>query len=47
MVLEDMHVDAIKVGMVGSVENLAVIVGIASDYPQIPVISIRFWPAVG
>ncbi len=38
MVLEDMHVDAIKIGMVGSVENLAVIAGIASDYPQIPVI---------
>ena len=40
MVLEDMHVDAIKIGMVGSVENLAVIAGIASDYPQIPVIAI-------
>lgn len=37
-VLEDMHVDAIKVGMVGSVENMAVIAGIASDYPHIPLI---------
>ncbi len=38
LVLEDMHVDAIKVGMIGSVENLAVIAGIASDYPHIPLI---------
>lgn len=37
-VLEDMHVDAIKVGIVGSVENMAVIAGIASDYPDIPLI---------
>lgn len=37
-VLEDMHVDAIKIGMIGSVENLAVIAAIASDYPDIPVI---------
>ncbi len=37
-VLEDMHVDAIKVGAVGSVENMAVIAGIASDYPDIPLI---------
>ncbi len=37
-VLEDMHVNAIKVGMTASVENLAVIAAIASDYPQIPLI---------
>lgn len=37
-VLEDMQVDAIKVGAVGSVENLAVIAGIASDYPDVPLI---------
>lgn len=37
-VLEDMQVDAIKVGMTGSVENLAAIAGIASDYPDIPLI---------
>ncbi len=38
LVLEDMHVDAIKVGIIGSVENLAVIAGIAADYPHIPLI---------
>lgn len=37
-VLEDMPVHAIKVGAIGSVENLAVIAGIASDYPEIPLI---------
>lgn len=38
LVLEDMQVDAIKVGMIGSVENLAVIATIAADYPEIPLI---------
>ena len=38
LILEDMRVDAIKVGMVGSVENLTVIAEIASDYPEIPLI---------
>lgn len=38
LLLEDMHVNAIKVGMIGSVENLAVIAEIASDYPDIPLI---------
>ncbi|QLG89195.1 hydroxymethylpyrimidine/phosphomethylpyrimidine kinase [Chitinibacter bivalviorum] len=37
-ILEDIKIDAIKVGMVGSVENLAVIAEIASDYPDIPLI---------
>ncbi|MBM5572949.1 MULTISPECIES: bifunctional hydroxymethylpyrimidine kinase/phosphomethylpyrimidine kinase [Deefgea] len=37
-ILEDIRIDAIKVGMVGSVENLAVIAEIASDYPDIPLI---------
>ncbi|WP_035054789.1 bifunctional hydroxymethylpyrimidine kinase/phosphomethylpyrimidine kinase [Andreprevotia chitinilytica] len=38
LILEDMRVDAIKVGMVGSIENLTVIAEIASDYPEIPLI---------
>lgn len=37
-ILEDIKIDAIKVGMVGTVENLAVIAEIASDYPDIPLI---------
>ncbi len=37
-ILEDIKIDAIKVGMVGSIENLAVIAEIASDYPDIPLI---------
>jgi hydroxymethylpyrimidine/phosphomethylpyrimidine kinase len=37
-ILEDIKIDVIKVGMVGSVENLAVIAEIASDYPDIPLI---------
>jgi len=36
--LEDMTVDAFKIGMLGSVENIAVIAGILSDYPDIPVV---------
>ncbi|HQQ69590.1 MAG TPA: bifunctional hydroxymethylpyrimidine kinase/phosphomethylpyrimidine kinase [Alicycliphilus sp.] len=38
-VLEDMAVQAIKVGFVGSPENLSVIAQIASDYPEIPVVA--------
>ncbi|MBS0506436.1 MAG: bifunctional hydroxymethylpyrimidine kinase/phosphomethylpyrimidine kinase [Proteobacteria bacterium] len=38
-VLEDMPVQAIKVGFVGSPENLGVIAAIASDYPEIPVVA--------
>ncbi|GHD64536.1 bifunctional hydroxymethylpyrimidine kinase/phosphomethylpyrimidine kinase [Jeongeupia chitinilytica] len=37
-VLEDAEVDAIKVGMVGSIENLTVLAEIAADYPDIPLI---------
>ncbi|MDR3429814.1 hydroxymethylpyrimidine/phosphomethylpyrimidine kinase [Silvimonas sp.] len=37
-ILEDMQIDAIKVGMVGSIENLAVIAEIAADYPDIPLV---------
>ena len=36
--LEDMSVSAFKVGMVGSVENIAAIAEIISDYPDIPLI---------
>jgi hydroxymethylpyrimidine/phosphomethylpyrimidine kinase len=37
-ILEDMKVDAIKVGLIGSIETLTVIAEIASDYPEIPLI---------
>lgn len=37
-ILEDMAVSAIKIGLSGSIENLAVIAEIASDYPDIPLI---------
>ena len=37
-VLEDMQIAAIKVGVIGSIENLAVIAEIAADYPEIPLI---------
>jgi len=37
-VLEDMPVDVFKIGMLGSVENIATIAEIVSDYPDIPVV---------
>lgn len=36
--LEDMPVAAFKIGLLGSVENIAAIAEILSDYPQIPLI---------
>lgn len=36
--LEDMPVAAFKIGMLGSVENIAVIAEIVSDYPDIPLV---------
>lgn len=36
--LEDMPVAAFKLGVLGSVENIAAIAEIISDYPQVPVI---------
>ena len=36
--LEDMPVDAFKVGVLGSVENIAVIAEIVSDYPDVPLV---------
>ena len=36
--LEDMRVDAFKIGLIGSVENVSVIAEIVSDYPDIPLI---------
>jgi len=36
--LEDMPVDAIKIGVLGSVENIAAIAEIVSDYPDVPLI---------
>lgn len=37
-VLEDMQIAAIKVGALGSLENLTVVAEIAADYPDIPLI---------
>ncbi|MEO1766462.1 bifunctional hydroxymethylpyrimidine kinase/phosphomethylpyrimidine kinase [Thiobacter aerophilum] len=37
-VLEDMPVAAFKIGLVGSVENIAAIAEVVSDYPDIPLI---------
>ena len=37
-VLEDMPVAAFKIGMLGSVENIAAIAEIVSDYPDVPLI---------
>lgn len=37
-VLEDMPVDAFKIGLLGSVENIAAIAEIISDYPGIPLV---------
>lgn len=37
-VLEDMPVAAFKIGLVGSVENVAIIAEIVSDYPDIPLV---------
>ena len=36
--LEDMSVDAFKVGLLGSIENIQVIARILSDYPEIPLV---------
>ena len=36
--LEDMPVDAFKIGVLGSVENIAAIAEIISDYPDVPLI---------
>ena len=38
LVLEDMPVVAFKVGLVGSVENIAAIAEVVADYPDIPLI---------
>jgi hydroxymethylpyrimidine/phosphomethylpyrimidine kinase len=37
-VLEDMPVDAFKIGLLASVENIAAIAEIISDYPDIPLV---------
>jgi hydroxymethylpyrimidine/phosphomethylpyrimidine kinase len=37
-ILEDMPVDAFKLGVLGSVENIAVIAEIVSDYPDVPLV---------
>jgi hydroxymethylpyrimidine/phosphomethylpyrimidine kinase len=38
-VLEDLPVQAIKVGFVGSPENISTIAGIAADYDEVPVVA--------
>ncbi|NBO10410.1 MAG: hydroxymethylpyrimidine/phosphomethylpyrimidine kinase [Methylophilaceae bacterium] len=37
-ILEDMQVMAFKIGMIGSVENVAAIAEIVADYPEIPLL---------
>ncbi len=37
-ILEDMQVMAFKIGMIGSVENVAVIAEIVADYPDVPLL---------
>jgi hydroxymethylpyrimidine/phosphomethylpyrimidine kinase len=37
-VLEDMPVAAFKIGVVGSVENIAAIAEVVSDYPEVPLV---------
>ena len=37
-VLEDMPVDAFKIGLVGSVENIVTIANVLADYPDVPVV---------
>jgi hydroxymethylpyrimidine/phosphomethylpyrimidine kinase len=37
-VLEDMRVAAIKVGMLGTIENIAAVASIKEDYPDIPMV---------
>ncbi len=37
-VLEDMPVDAFKIGLLGSVENIAAIAEVIADYPDIPLV---------
>ena len=37
-ILEDMPVDAFKIGLLGSVENIAVVAEIIADYPDIPLV---------
>jgi hydroxymethylpyrimidine/phosphomethylpyrimidine kinase len=37
-VLEDMPVAAFKIGLVGSIENIAAIAEVVSDYPEIPLV---------
>ena len=38
LVLEDMPVAAFKIGVVGSIENIAAIAEVVSDYPEVPLI---------
>ncbi len=37
-VLEDMPVTAIKIGVIGSIENITAIAEVVSDYPEVPLI---------
>ncbi len=38
LVLEDMPVAAFKIGLIGSIENIAAIAEVVSDYPDVPLI---------
>lgn len=43
-ILEDMPVKAFKIGLVGSIENMAAITEIVADYPDIPLVLDPFIP---
>lgn len=45
-VLEDMPVNAIKIGVLGSVENITAIAEVVSDYPEVPLYWTPFWHRV-
>jgi len=38
LVLEDMPIAAFKIGLIGSIENIAAIAEVVSDYPDVPLI---------
>jgi hydroxymethylpyrimidine/phosphomethylpyrimidine kinase len=38
LLLEDMQVDAFKIGVLGSIENIQVVAEILADYPDIPMV---------
>lgn len=44
--MADMAVSVFKIGLTGSLENIEVIAGILSDYPDIRWLPTPYWPPV-